>query len=156
HASSEGNAFKISNGNNYWTITGNSIYQTVGRTGTSGFYTFNFQNSGNLNALNGLVVTNNYIGGSAPQCGGTPRTFASYTSNINTYFNLGNLAMNKFSNNTIANFSFSTTSTAATGAGLLSVAQYINGMLNIDSNTIGSLTDSNSIVLTGGGGSAFT
>jgi hypothetical protein len=155
HASAESNGFKISNGNNYWTITGNSIYQTSARSGSSGYYTFNFQNSSNNNALNGLVVTNNYIGGSAPQCGGTPWTQTSSATNQNTYFNLGNLATSTFSKNVMANYNFTTTSTSAAGAGVLSFAQYINGRLNIDSNTIGSITDSNSIVITGGSASSF-
>lgn len=155
HASAESNAFKISNGNNYWTITGNSIYQTASRSGSSGYYTFNFQNSSNNNALNGMVVTNNYIGGSAPQCGGTPWTQTSSAANQNTFFNLGNLATSTFSKNVMANYNFTTTSTSATGAGVLSFVQFINGRLNIDSNTVGSEIDSNSIVITGGAGSAF-
>ena len=154
HPSAEGNAFKISNGNNYWTITGNSVYQTASRAGSTGFYTFNLQNSGNLNALNGLTITNNYIGGSAPMCGGSPWIQTSSAANQNSYFNLGNLAMSNFKHNTIANYNFTTTSTSAGGAGVWNLVQYINGMLNIDSNLVGSLTDTASIRITCGNGGA--
>ncbi|MES2778644.1 MAG: T9SS type A sorting domain-containing protein [Bacteroidota bacterium] len=154
HTTAESNAFKISNGNNYWTITGNSIYQTVSRASSAGYYIFNL-NGGNALALNGVTITNNYIGGSAPLCGGTPWTQTSSAANQNTYFNMGSYVTSRYSNNTMANYAFTTTSTSATGSGLLSFAQFINGRLNVDSNTIGSMTDSNSIVITGGSAGAF-
>lgn len=153
NGTAEGNAFKISNGNNNWTITGNSIYQTVSRTGTTGYYVFNFQHSGNFAALNGMVITNNYIGGSGPMCSGT-WVQTGGAANQNTYFNMGNVAKSKFSNNTMANFNFTTTSTSATGSGVFNMVQYVNGMLDIDSNTFGIMTDSNSIVVVGGNGGA--
>lgn len=156
NSSAEANAFKISNGNNSYTITGNSIYQTAARTTSSDHYTFNFQNSSNLNALNSCVITNNYIGGSAPLCAGTPWTMNSAAGRLTSYFNLGNLGMNRFSNNTFANFSYVTTSTTTTGTGSWCAVQYVNGMMNIDSNVFGSLTDTASIVLrSGSAGVAF-
>ncbi len=149
HASSEANAFKLSNGTNYWTITGNSIYQTSisGRTSSGGYYTFNFQNSSNLKALNGNRISNNYIGGSAPQCAGTPWKQNSSAATMITYFNLGNQSTTRFSNNTIANIDMVTTSTATGGGGTWNAVQFVNGMMEIDSNLIGSMTDSNSIVI---------
>jgi hypothetical protein len=155
HASAESNAFKISNGNNNWTISGNSIYQTASRSGTAGYYIFNLNNGGNNFALNGFTIINNFIGGSAPMCGGTPWTITSGTANQNTYFNLGHYITTRYCKNTMANYSITTTSASATGAGLLSFAQYINGKLNIDSNTIGSTTDTNSITVVGASGGAF-
>lgn len=155
NAGGEGNAFKISNGNNNWTITGNSVYQTTPKSGTTGYYIFNFQHGGNFAALNGMMVTNNYIGGTAPFCGGTPWTQTSSAANQNTYFNMGNVAKSKFSNNTMANYNFTTTSTSASGAGVFNMVQYINGMLDIDSNTFGSMTDSNSIAVAAGNGGAL-
>lgn len=154
NAAAEGNAFKISNGNNNWTITGNSIYQTAPRTGTTGYYIFNFQHGGNYAALNGMIVTNNSIGGSAPLCGGTPWVQTGGAANQNTYFNMGNVVRSKFNNNRMSNFDFTTTSTSAGGAGAFNMVQYINGMLDIDSNTFGSMTDSNSIVVVAGNGGA--
>jgi hypothetical protein len=155
HSSAESNAFKISNGNNGWTISGNSIYQTVARTGSIGYYIFNLNSGGNAVALNGFTIINNFIGGSAPLCTGNPWTISSGATNQNTYFGMGSYVTTRYSKNTMSNYLVTTTSTSATGAGLLSFAQFINGKMNIDSNTIGSLTDSNSIVITGGTASAF-
>jgi hypothetical protein len=149
NSTAEANGFKISNGNNNWTITGNSIYQTASRNTSALHYTFNLQNSDNRNALNNMVITNNYIGGSAPLCGGTAWTMTSAAGRICSFFNMGNLAMSRVSNNTFANFNCNTTSTATGAPGTWNAIQYVNGMLNIDSNTIGN-ADSSSIVLTTG------
>jgi hypothetical protein len=151
HATAEANAFKISNGNNNWIIDNNSIYQTAPRSTSALHYTFNFQNSDNRNALNAIQVTNNHIGGSEPLCGGAPWTMTSGAGRICSFFNMGNLAMSKVSFNVFANFNCSTTSTATGSPGTWNAIQFANGMLNIDSNTIGS-EDTSSIVI--GAGSA--
>ena len=67
----------IASGNTDWTITGNSFYQTTPRSGATGnphsaiAIDHGFDAGGN-----NYVVTNNFIGGSAPNAGGTPWTLA--------------------------------------------------------------------------------
>lgn len=148
----EANAFKLSNGNNYWTITNNSIYQTsaAGKTTAAGYYTFNLQNSDNFSALNGCIITDNFIGGSAPQCGGTPWLQNSSVGSMLSYLKTGNLINSTFSKNVFRNINITTTSTATTGAGAWNAIQYVNGKLDIDSNIIGSTTDPGAIMLSTG------
>lgn len=147
NSSAEANAFKISNGTNTMALIGNSVYQTAPRTGTSLFYAFNFQNSGNLNALNGCNVRNNYIGGSEPMCGGT--AWVTANTFAGGYLNLGTTTLSRFSNNTYANMILNTTSTGNAWYAL----SYINGVMSIDSNVIGSLTDTSSIIINSTGNS---
>jgi hypothetical protein len=159
HASGESNAFKISKGNAGWIIKGNSIYQTSPRTFTNIHYTFNWNrivdDASNVNdmyaaaSLSNMHLEGNFIGGSAAMCGGTPWTETNSSGSFCSYLNMGDSSMNYVKSNTFANFSISS-SNAGTGApGVWNAIQFIGGKLNIDSNLIGSSTDTASINITG-------
>ncbi|MES2380817.1 MAG: BNR-repeat neuraminidase N-terminal domain-containing protein [Bacteroidota bacterium] len=160
--SGETNAFKISKGNTNWTITNNSVYQTVPRAFNVIHYLMNWNRivDGGTNvddamaqaSLNNMIVTNNYIGGSAPLCGGTPWTQTASTGQFNSYFNVGNQTATTVKNNTFANFNITSTSAFTGTPGVWNAFQYIGGKVNIDSNLIGSLTDSNSIIINAASG----
>lgn len=162
NAASESNAFKISKGNTDWRITNNSIYQTVSRTFGSIHYTFNWNrivdDASNTDdafaqaSLNNMVVTGNYIGGSAPLCGGTPWAETNSAGAFCSYFNVGNAVNTTIKNNTITNFNITSTNTATGAPGVWNAIQYVGGKLDADSNMIGSLTDPNAIQITGGNG----
>lgn len=128
------------------TITGNSIYQTAPRTGLAVF------------ALGivvspatgpGVTITNNFIGGSAPQCGGAPMTITNPTVGTQAVFYGMQVNVGQFTtptiihNNTLTNWDLTT---ANNSAGLL-VALGINlttttnqTPVSIKYNTIGSST----------------
>ncbi len=162
HASGESNAMKISKGNASWIIKNNSFYQTASRTFTNIHYTFNWNrivdDASNTNdamaaaSLANMVVEDNYFGGSAPLCGGTPWTETSSAGAFCSYFNMGDSALSFVRRNTFANFNISNTNTGTGVPGSWNAIQYIGGKLHIDSNMIGSVTDTNSIFITGANG----
>ncbi len=158
NAAAECNAFKLSNGTNSWIISNNHIYQTAARTatGTVQQYPWNLQHSANFNALNNMQITGNYVGGSAPYCGGTAWTVSGGSTTCFSYVRGGNLVVSNFSNNILTNFNLSTAGAATGFPGLWSAAWHVDGMYNMNGNTIGSLTDSNAIVVNGTGTSGAT
>ncbi len=92
--------------NNSWTISGNSIYQTASKaySATATYVYGIYIISGNSN-----VIENNYIGGSAPNAGGTPwttsggqiRPYAMYTQ-------VGTTTATSIQGNVITNFDITT------------------------------------------------
>jgi hypothetical protein len=58
-------------GNNGWTVSGNSFYQTAARTGLAGVFQF-LSVAPSASHTSVFSVTNNYFGGTQPQCGGSP------------------------------------------------------------------------------------
>ncbi|TAE86087.1 MAG: T9SS C-terminal target domain-containing protein [Bacteroidetes bacterium] len=146
----EFNAFKIVNGNNTWTISENHVYQTTSIITSALHFVFNLENGGNRNALNNIRIVRNYIGGSAPFCGGAPWTLSTSAGRLSSSFNLGNLGTSLFKRNKICNFFYNSTSSSTTS---WQVANFIGGKLNIDSNSIGSTTGRDSIIISGGSNS---
>ncbi len=92
-----------------WTISGNSFYQTVTRTGISGtkYYginiTYRFAAAGN-----NFVIKDNYIGGSAPECGGDPLTVVGDVGHqfYGMYLILGTVITSSVQNNKIKNINY--------------------------------------------------
>ena len=142
-------------GSTGWTISGNSFYManTMSPTVAVGY------NVIFIAAGDGFNILNNYIGGSAANCGGTPWTLNGngtpptianfiYAIRITT----GALTINPSTvqGNTVANIVLYTNPTAASifFTGLLSVA----GIQNVSNNTIGSATGTGSISITVGNG----
>lgn len=162
HASGESNAMKISKGNASWTIRGNSIYQTATRTFSNIHYTFNWNrvvdDASNTNdamaaaSLTNMVVEDNYFGGSAPLCGGTAWTETSSGGAFCSYFNMGDSAISFVRRNTFTNFNISNTNTGSGVPGSWNAIQFIGGKLYIDSNIIGSASDTNAIYISGANG----
>ncbi|MCX6231642.1 MAG: T9SS type A sorting domain-containing protein [Bacteroidetes bacterium] len=142
--------FYLTSGNTSWAILNNSIYQTVPRnpTGAVGY------NIILLGAGENHTVAGNYIGGSAPLCGGTPFTLNGSLANFIYVVRItgatSSTSNNYIQGNTIANISFQSI-TGTKFAGVLSAA----GIANITNNVIGSNTANGSIVfINGAGGTA--
>jgi len=132
------------------TITGNSIYQTATRTATSGS-----QHNGIRidTAGSGFVVSSNFIGGSTTGAGGTPWTLTGAVTSrpVGIYVNAGLSVPTSIQGNTIANFSTTTSSGAATTNGTFSAIWNAGGNVNIGTttgNTIGSATGTGNITAT--------
>ena len=134
-----------------WTITGNSIYQTAGRTqNTSAVIAFLFSN---YNSANNLLIQGNYIGGTAPSCGGTALTYTGTGSFsfIGIYINAGSAAASGINGNYIQNISLTSNSTS-TGSTIFRgiYALPSTGLINIGTsvgNTIGTGTGTGSITI---------
>ncbi|MEI6749522.1 MAG: hypothetical protein WCM93_10215, partial [Bacteroidota bacterium] len=137
-------------GSTGWTITGNSFYMTnVLDPGVAAGYYVIYIASGD-----GYTVSNNYIGGSAPLCGGTPwtlngngtpPTLANFIHGIR--FHTGCLYINAstVTNNTVANILLYTTPWQSN----ISFTGFISksGIQNVTGNVIGSGTGTGSIVI---------
>ncbi len=145
-------------GGSAWTVSGNSFYMvnTMNPTVAVGFNVI-LMASGD-----GHSILNNYIGGSAPLCGGTPWTLngngtpPTIANFIYAIRFAGGLTVNPstVSGNTVSNISLFT-SPASSGAiefvGLLSVV----GIQNISNNVFGGATGTNAITVSVGN-TAFT
>ncbi|ADQ81092.1 hypothetical protein Palpr_2963 [Paludibacter propionicigenes WB4] len=136
----------LSSYNATWSISANSFYETTSFAPTSAttYYAINLGANGN-----GFIINDNFIGGSAPLCGGSAWTKTS--SNNNSFYGIYlNVAAtgtaSSIQGNTMANISW-----ANNGAGSLNGIYNFAGLLNIGTitaNTIGSTTSTGSIVLT--------
>ncbi|MBT6763173.1 MAG: hypothetical protein HOA90_01435, partial [Prolixibacteraceae bacterium] len=147
HASASKGIFLSSN-TTAWTIDGNSFYETSSFSPT-GTVTFEVIKIDNVSG-NGFIVSNNYIGGTAAQCGGTAWTKTNSTNNLfrAIYLEVGTTVASSVQNNTIQNFNWSN-SGIANWLGI----KVVEGDVNIGTstgNTIGAITGTNSISVTGG------
>ncbi len=139
-------AINIAGGNSDWTINNNSFFQTATRTytGTSATDVGAIAVASTTNGSN-FTITNNFIGGSAANCGGTPMTYTGGTTGTITprfiRFSSSVGAYSNINNNTIANISV-TTSSVSTSSGLIT---HLNGNVNINNNTLGSMSATGSI-----------
>jgi hypothetical protein len=101
------------------------------------------------NTGNGHTITNNYIGGTAPFCGGSAWTSSS--TGLSTFkgidVNVGATVPTSVQNNVINNFNWTTASPQAANYGIWSGIWLAGGAADIKQNTIGSLTGSDSIVI---------
>jgi hypothetical protein len=133
-----------------WVISGNSFYQTSSRTSTSnttGGWNIIFLN---YTGINNCTVTNNYIGGSAPNCGGTPWTASTSAFGALQFPGIraivGSNTASSIQGNTIANIDFSTRTSSGSYpfVGILVQSGEVN-VGNVTGNTIGSSTGTGSI-----------
>ncbi|NOR28558.1 MAG: hypothetical protein GQ540_08530 [Lutibacter sp.] len=138
----------LSSNTTEWTIDGNSFYETTSftPTGTVAYDVIRIENTSG----NGFIVSNNHIGGSALQCGGTAWTKTNSTNNLfrAIYLDVGTTVASSLQNNTIQNFNWSN-SGIANWIGI----KVVDGAINIGTttgNTIGATTGTNSISVTGG------
>jgi hypothetical protein len=146
----------VATGNTGWTISGNSLFQTANRAGTSA-PTITAINI-NSTSHNGASVTGNFIGGTSATCGvlGTPfaMTGTGLTNNMNgIVINVGTTIATSVQDNTIRNILFNTQSTGAFNAiniqggnvnvgtvignkiGLTTATGSANGSISIQQNT---------------------
>lgn len=155
-ATAESNGFKVSKGNSDWTISNNHFFQTAALTGTGGTqYIMNlnrrvFANGATDDAfafasLQNMVITNNYIGGSAPYASGSAWSITGAGPNFSgIYGEYGTSGRGRVSGNTLADFEMNQNATGNRWVGI----SVFSGLTNVDSNTIGSMSGLNSIVLT--------
>jgi len=141
-----------------WTISNNSFYQTATRTLTTGTLHYGILISGTTAGSGGHTISANFIGGTAPNAGGTPWTYAGTVATrlvgISVNGNsTGNLTPTSIQGNTFANINMTTSSGATTSPGIICGIQSIGTSHNfnigtVTPNIIGSVTAANSIVTT--------
>jgi hypothetical protein len=128
--------------NKSWTITGNSIYQTVARSSSTTWTAIGL-NSG-INGGNGFIISKNFIGGTAPLAGGSKMDFTftatGFFTGISIYGYSGAVP-NTVDSNIVKNISI-TCNVANLHYGIY----HINGTVNIINNTIGDTLTKGSIV----------
>ncbi|WP_341902465.1 T9SS type A sorting domain-containing protein [Fluviicola taffensis] len=140
----------VGGGNSTWTISNNKLFQTATRTYTSG-NTHNGIQVSNTSG-NGFVITGNTIGYASSTGTGTytmAGTVATRFIGIN--ISAGTTAPSSIQNNTITNFSLTTSSGATTGNGIFAGINVTGGNVNVGNitpNTIGSGTGTGAIVAT--------
>lgn len=145
-------AFYLNTGTTTWTITSNSIYQTATRTTTvaTGYNIIIIANS----LGDGFTISSNSIGGTAPNCGGTPWTLTTSTAAITNFLYAIRFAAagvtnaSTISNNTIANFDITLDAPAAAGTLYFDAMLLSAGNINITGNTVGSQSTNGNIKLT--------
>ena len=149
---------RLDGGNTDWTITGNSIYQTASRAAVAANVRAIYVNSGN-----NCTVTGNFIGGSAPNAGGTAWTTTGTTTAYQfagIQLAVGIITPSSVQGNTIKNFVWTSSSTATTLPGVWGGIHLRSGSANIGTvigNTVGSGagTGSVSVTTSGNGGTIF-
>lgn len=151
---------KITSGNTNWTLSGNSFYQTVSRAGVSATVRAIYLSN---TSDNSHTVTGNFIGGSAPNAGGTAWTTTGTTVPyifVGIWLRVGNSTATSVQGNTIKNFTWNSSSNATTQPGVWAGIHVETGAANIGTvtgNTIGSGTGTGSvsIITSGAGGMTF-
>jgi len=141
-------AILINNDGDGWLITNNHVYQTS----NDASLTFYWCGISLISGSNHLV-DGNYVGGTAPFCGGTPFIVTSgvgVLNGINTIASSGESGV--ISNNTIANIQYTTTHTLSAYAPLGPIvvegaADWIVGGVG-NGNTIGTTSGTGNIILT--------
>jgi hypothetical protein len=162
-ASGNSAGVELNQGVNGWVITGNSFFQTSTRTYTTagynrGIWIIPNRNTGSVG--NGFIVTDNYIGGSEPACGGTPYTLlalANYFDGIRLEVADGLPATaSSVQGNTITNLAITSTVTTANDVFHGIAVTNSNGNVNIgtvNGNIVGSATSANAITIAAGSSS---
>jgi trimeric autotransporter adhesin len=158
-------AIAIGVGNSGFSITGNSIYQTVTRTHTvSGaiFRGIQINNPSTVPSNGGFTISNNFIGGTAPNAGGGDMTYTVSgvgTSQVLIPIILSTgLIPNSIQGNTITKIDFTTNAPAAAASIFIGI-QATQGIWNIGNttgNVIGGATGNDLIKITVNAGGAVS
>lgn len=128
-----------------WQIINNSFYRNVNLSVSTITPFCIYLNAGQY--MSGAIVKDNFIGGSAANCGGTPWTNANASASFyGIYGGFGNGPTSLIQGNTIANINY----TATGGTGQFLAIYIFNGSATIGGssttgNIIGSTTTTNSI-----------
>jgi hypothetical protein len=154
---------ELTQGVSGWVINGNSFFQTSTRTYTAAGYNRGIWISSNRNTGsigNGFVITDNYIGGSAPAGTGTPYTLtalANYFDGIRLEVADGfPITPSSVQGNTITNMAITSTITTANDVFHGIAVTGSNGNVNIGTvtgNTVGATTGNSAITIAAGSGS---
>ena len=148
YMTSNSRALSIGSNNERTIISGNSFYQTTAVTGISQSTPAIISLSGSSTS-NDITFSNNYIGGSAPLCGGTPMslTYQTYYGVVKAiYVFTGTTAQTSIQGNTIQNIELNVP--AGQGGAFIAMDLSI-GWVNVGTvtgNTIGSTTGTNGII----------
>ncbi|MCX6269407.1 MAG: hypothetical protein NTW16_18985 [Bacteroidetes bacterium] len=147
NAGASSNGMNINSNNSAWTIDANSFYQTASRTYTTG----SLHSAITVLSGSGHIITNNFIGGSAPNAGGSAYTMTGAVTNRFYGISLivGTASATSVQGNTITNFNLSTTQGGGTifWAGILMSGGNAN-IGNEKGNTIGDGTTTGAITVT--------
>ncbi|NOS85062.1 MAG: hypothetical protein HOP31_07965 [Ignavibacteria bacterium] len=144
-------AILLLNGSTDFTITGNSMFQTATRTPTSAT-SWNMIHV-NTSAANNITISNNFLGGTAVNCGGTAWTVTGTQSNSMYFIRMqtsGTTTASNINGNTIGNMSFTSTP-SSNGVTYFAGIVVESGRVNIGSttgNTIGNTTSNGNITIT--------
>jgi hypothetical protein len=154
---------ELTQGVSGWVISGNSFFQTSARTYTAAGYNRGIWISSNRNTGsigNGFVITDNYIGGSAPAGTGTPYTLtalANYFDGIRLEVADGfPITPSSVQGNTITNMAITSTITTANDVFHGIAVTSSNGNVNIGTvagNIVGASTGNSAITIAAGSGS---
>ncbi len=142
NANGASNGINANTANSTWTISGNSFYQTATRT----YLTANTHNVITITSGSGYIITNNFIGGSAANAGGTAYAMAGTIASRFVAINVSagtTTTVNSIQGNTIANITLNTSSGATTVNGIICGINVTSGNFNIGNvtgNTIGATT----------------
>ncbi|MFY7883786.1 MAG: hypothetical protein ACOVOV_02945, partial [Dolichospermum sp.] len=115
-------------------ISGNSVYynaSAIPSTSQVGIY---------IGSGNNQTISGNYIGGQSSSCGGSPWTSSGNITFKGIEVNVDTVLVSSIQNNTIANFSMSTTNSTNTGSGIWCGINIASGNVNVgtsSANTIG-------------------
>jgi trimeric autotransporter adhesin len=150
---------RLDGGNTDWTITGNSFYQTATRALVTAKVRAIYVNN---NTGGNFIATGNYIGGGAPNAGGSAWTVAGGTSTymfIGIHLNVGANYPSSVQGNTIQNFVWANgtigfSSLPGNWCGIFIQAGSVNAG-TLTGNTIGSGTGTGSISFTSAVNPAF-
>ncbi|NHB68069.1 T9SS type A sorting domain-containing protein [Perlabentimonas gracilis] len=130
-----------------WNITDNHLYQTEAIMATGGNEHFGILSL----SSNNINISNNYIGGTSQECGGTAWTVSGAYANSFTGISISgeNTDESTVSVNTISNFSWTVAPEADMyeGTGVWTAIAYGGGILTIADNTIGATTGTDNIVV---------
>ncbi|MDB5235864.1 MAG: hypothetical protein JWR44_2857 [Hymenobacter sp.] len=155
NASGAAYGIELNQGAAGWVITGNSIYQTASRAAVAATNYAIYLNSGN-----GHTVSNNFIGGTAASAGGTPWTVTGTAVAyrfVGIYLSTSG-ATTSVQGNTVANFSWLSSSGATTANGIWSGIYVSSGSADIGTttgNTIGTVAGPVSVSTSTTGGYSF-
>jgi|GEM_PF-6445108 len=145
---------RLNTGSTDWTITGNSLFQTATRAAVTGSVRGIFVN--NISGAN-FTVTNNFIGGSQANAGGTPWTTTGTTvvyRFVGISMGAATSSTNSIQGNTVRNIVWTSSSTNSSLPGVWCGIFLQSGSVNVGTtaaNTIGNGTGTGSIVVTTSG-----
>ena len=143
----------ISSNSTAFTVSGNHLYETVpfGLSTTGTIYGINISSTAGA----GFVISGNYIGGSAPSCGGTAYTKNNLgnTTFYGLYLNVGSNPVSSIQGNTISNINISNSGSAG-WYGMYVLNSAVN-MGTTTPNVIGALTGNGAITINAGATNAL-
>jgi hypothetical protein len=154
HATAATANINILVGNNNYNITNNSFYKsaaiTYNYTAAATHRMLWITPNASAIASSGFNITGNFIGGTAPNCGGSAYAISGAVSHLfnGMDISVGTASPTSIQNNTFTNFTMSTSNSGSTACVGINIA---NGAVNIGTvtgNLIGSTTTNGAITFT--------